>query len=92
MHADKMAYMVKTQVYLTQEDYEDLRHEAFTTKRTMSEIVRFLIRGTLTSTAKHARPTANAGQFMLGLAEKYGFKGPKHLASNLDSYLYGNTK
>lgn len=85
--------MIKTQVYLAEADYSELRKEAYETKQTMSEIVRNLIRKELISQKPvPKRKRKNAGEALLELAKKYSFKGPKDLATNLDHYLYGAPK
>ena len=80
--------MQRTQVYLEQPEYEALRLEAFKTKKTMSAVLRQLLKKEF-NIKKTKAPKTQSGKFMLGLAEKYGFEGPKDLSSNLDTYLYG---
>lgn len=88
--------MIKTQVYLTENDYEELRNTAFETRLTMSEVVRRLIRRELpTKATMPKKKPKNAGETLLALAQKArkeGWSGPKDLATNVDHYLYGTPK
>ena len=89
--------MVKTQIYLTQNDYDELRREAFETKRTMSDIVRGLIkkdlRKTIPSSKLYIKETPKKpGMFLRDLARETEFDGPSDLSTNMDHYLYDAPK
>jgi len=89
--------MIKTQIYLTQDDYNELRREAFETKRTMSDIVRKLIQKDLRKTEVNLEfqvedKVSLPGEFLRNLSKKVQFKGPSELSTNIDHFLYGTPK
>ena len=77
--------MNRTQIYLTKTQIETLRQIAQKRNTSMSEVVRSLIGEKFKKV-----PTKREG--LLSAARrinKFGLKGPKDLATNLDKYLYG---
>jgi hypothetical protein len=78
--------MVRTQVYLTDEQARDIKIRAQRERRREAEIIRDLIeRGRLT-TLGHKRVTVPE---MLERLEQLGLSGPTDLSTNHDDYLYG---
>src|SRR3954451_21910077 len=82
--------MVRTQVYLTEEQARDIKIRAQRERRREADVIRDMLeRGRLTSTGKRQE---TAGQAMLRLVEvvkRLGLKGPTDLSTNHDDYLYG---
>ena len=79
--------MIKSQIYLEQQQVNFLRQVARQEKSTMSSIIRDLINEKI----PNGQMQKNSGQWVLELAqkaEKMKVKGPSDLATNHDKYLY----
>jgi hypothetical protein len=78
--------MIRTQVYLTDEQARDIKLRAKREHKREAEVIRELLsEGMKTSTANVQEST---GESLLRLAA-IGGKGPSDLSSRLDDYLYG---
>lgn len=79
--------MIRTQIYLTKELYQEV---AFTAKREKKPKAA-VIREALGKGLIKKRSKKNAGSVLLEIAElgeKLKLKGPKDLSQNIDKYLY----
>lgn len=79
--------MNRTQIYLPQKQIEILRKEAQKRRTTTSEIIRSILREKMEGMAGHPQRKS-----LFDAARRInakGMKGPRDLASNLDTYLYG---
>ncbi|OGK23643.1 hypothetical protein A3A46_02205 [Candidatus Roizmanbacteria bacterium RIFCSPLOWO2_01_FULL_37_13] len=90
--------MIRTQIYLPENQTEKLKELAYKQHISVSEVVRRTIDEKIIKTKpsvkqkKTIKKYKNAGEWLLSMArdaERRGFKGPKDLASNVDKYLYG---
>jgi hypothetical protein len=78
--------MIRTMVYLTEEQARDIKLKAKREQRHEAEVIRELLsEGLKTSQSKRGEST---GESLLRLAE-IGGKGPADLSSRIDDYLYG---
>jgi hypothetical protein len=78
--------MIRTMVYLTEEQARDIKLKAKREQRHEVEIIRELLsEGLKTSQPKRGEST---GESLLRLAG-IGGKGPADLSSRIDDYLYG---
>ena len=79
--------MIRTQVYLTDEQVKYIRERARTERRRQADVIRELLeRGRLTSQAKALR---SLDDFLVSL-EALNLSGPTNLSTTLDDYLYGD--
>ena len=79
--------MIRTQVYLPKDLYNQIDQVARREKIAKAQV----IRDTLEEGIKKKKAYKNAGQALLELAklgEKLNFRGPKDLSTNHDKYLY----
>jgi hypothetical protein len=87
--------MIRTQLYLPQQQHDRLKALALKQRTSMSSVVRQLIDEKIDPDAQTSSSTPRkmgCGQWLLDqakLAENIGFHGPKDLASKVDEYLYG---
>lgn len=86
--------MIRTQIYLTEEQTKLLRKQSFEDNITVSEAIRKALDKELIRKKDEAlgKKRKNIGEVLLSMArkaEKLGFKGPRDLSSNVDKYLYG---
>ena len=78
--------MIRTQVYITEEQARDIKLQAKRENKHEAEVIRELLsEGMKKSTAKTQEST---GESLLRLAA-IGGKGPADLSSRVDDYLYG---
>ena len=78
--------MIRTQVYLTDEQARDIKLRAWRENKHEAEVIRELLsEGMKKSTNKAQEST---GESLLRLAT-IGGKGPADLSSRVDDYLYG---
>jgi len=78
--------MIRTQVYLTDEQARDIKLRARRENKREAEVIRELLsEGMKKSTRKTQEST---GESLLRLAA-IGGKGPSNLSSRVDEYLYG---
>lgn len=77
--------MIRTQIYLPKELYQEIDFVAKKEKKAKAQIIREAIEKDMNS------KRGNAGDTLLKLAamaKKYKWKGPKDLSTNHDKYLY----
>jgi hypothetical protein len=83
--------MIRTHIYLTEEQDRDIKRRAQRERRRESDVTRALIdRGRFLS---QGRTQESLGEAMLRLAElgnQLGMHGPTDLSTNHDDYLYGD--
>lgn len=83
--------MIRTYVYLTEEQKRDIELQAKREKKQEAVLIRELLDAGL-KVSRHTR-RSNAGQALLDLAklgQRLGMTGPTDLSTNLDDYLYGD--
>ena len=77
--------MNRTQIYLTKTQIETLRQIAQKRNTSISEVIRSLIRERFKKVPVKKEGLLSAARRI----NKFGIKGPRDLATNLDKYLYG---
>ena len=83
--------MVRTQVYLTEEQARDIKIRAQRERRREADVIRDMLeRGRLTSTGKRQETTGQALLRLVALGKELGVSGPTDLSTNHDDYLYGD--
>jgi hypothetical protein len=83
--------MIRTQVYLTDEQVRDIKLRAKREKKREAEVIRDLLKAGL-DTAR-STPGESAGDALLRLAtlgKRLNVKLSPDLSSRVDDYLYGN--
>lgn len=83
--------MIRTQVYITEEQARDIKLRAKREQKHEAEVIRELLSEGLYATAK--KPRVSTGEALLRLAkvgEELGATGPADLSSRIDDYLYGD--
>lgn len=80
--------MIRTQVYLDEDVYQQIRLQA----QLQSQPAASLIRKYLRAGAVKSKKKWNAREALLLLAKHAGKGGPADLSKNLDDYLYGDKK
>jgi hypothetical protein len=78
--------MIRTQVYLTEEQARDIKIRAKRERKHEAEVIRELLRDGLKMAASQTQEST--GDSLLRLAT-IGGKGPADLSSRIDDYLYG---
>lgn len=81
--------MIRTQVFLTEEQVREIKLRAHAERRAEAEVIRELLDRGLSAVPQHPRETA--GESLLRLS-RIGGQGPADLSSRLDDYLYGTKK
>ena len=87
--------MIRTQIYLPQQQHDRLKDLALKQRTSMSDVIRQIVDEKIATSSQVANmkpKKLNAGEWLLiqaKLAEKLDFRGPSDLASNIDEYLYG---
>lgn len=81
--------MIRTQLYLPEEEHKTLLQLAQERNKSMAEIIRRLIK---TGLAKEKSIDQSGKNVMLAVAGLKLRGGPKDLSRNLDYYLYGGLK
>ncbi len=84
-------YMIRTQVYLTEEQARDIKLRAKREKKPEAEVIRDLLNKGFES--QRGIPCETTGEALLRLAklgEKLKIKVPPDLSSRIDDYLYGD--
>jgi hypothetical protein len=83
--------MIRTQVYLTEEQTQDIKLRAKRENMAEVEIIRELLdTGRNTSPRIHQESTGDALLRLAKLGEKLQVKAPSDLSSRIDDYLYGD--
>jgi hypothetical protein len=86
-----MDYMIRTQVYLTEEQARDIKVRAQRERRREADVLRDMLeRGRLTSTGKRQESTGEALLRLVSLGKELSLSGPTDLSTNHDDYLYGD--
>jgi len=83
--------MRRTQIYLDEKQYRELKEIAGLEKTTMASSVREMIDvgiETKKSTVK-TKPKKTFSEEIAESAKGIKFKGPKNLSKNIDKYVYG---
>ena len=84
------SYMIRTQVYLTEEQAHDIKIRAKQENKRQAEVIRDLLEKGRASSRRTTHETAgNALLRLAKLGEKLQVKGPADLSSRIDDYLYG---
>src|SRR3954454_20357946 len=82
--------MVRTQVYLTEEQARDIKVRAQRERRREADVIRDMLeRGRLTSTGKRHETTGEALARLVALGKDLGLTGPTDLSTNHNDFLYG---
>lgn len=85
--------MIRTQVYLTDEQAQDIKARAKRERRREADVIRELLeRGRLTSIGKRQETAGEALLRLAKLGKDLGLTGPTDLSTNLDDYLYGDNE
>ena len=79
--------MIRTQIYLTQEQAETIKHRSQRQQRTEAEIINDLIAKGLRMPMKKKKTTGETLMDLVALGKKYKVTGPKNLSTNLDIQL-----
>jgi hypothetical protein len=78
--------MIRTQIYLTEEQARDIKLRAKREKKREAEVIGDLLSNSLKTVPSERREST--GESLLRLAE-IGGKGPTDLSVSIDDYLYG---
>ena len=85
--------MIRTQVYLTEEQSQTIKRRSQQEQKPEAEIIRELLdNGLVASNTTKRKSTGETLIELATLGEKLGLKGPTDLSTNLDDYLYGDKK
>jgi hypothetical protein len=83
--------MIRTQVYLTEEQTQDIKLRAKRENKAEAEIIHELLdTGRNASLRTHQESTGDALLRLAKLGEKLQVKAPSDLSSRIDDYLYGD--
>ncbi len=83
--------MIRTQVYLTEEQARDIKLQALREKKREAEVIRELLdKGLRVTHAATGETTGHALMKLVDLGKRLGMTGPRDLSTNLDDYLYGD--
>jgi hypothetical protein len=82
--------MIRTQVYLTEEQARDIKLRAMRENKREAEVIRELLgKGLQYSASKQHESTGDALLRLARLGEELQVKAPADLSSRIDDYLYG---
>jgi hypothetical protein len=83
--------MIRTQVFLTEEQARDIKHRARREKKHEAEVIRELLSmGFNASRSARGETTGEALLRLAKLGQKLRVKTPADLSSRIDDYLYGD--
>jgi hypothetical protein len=83
--------MIRTQVFLTEEQARDIKLRARREKKREAEVIRELLsKGLHASRSASGETTGEALLRLARLGEKLQVKAPADLSSRIDDYLYGD--
>jgi hypothetical protein len=83
--------MIRTQVYLTEEQTQDIKIRAKRQNKAKAKVIRELLdTGRHASSSTEQESTGNALLRLAKLGEKLHFEAPADLSSRIDEYLYDN--
>src|SRR4051794_27931399 len=86
-----ISYMVRAQVYLTEEQARDIKIRAQRERRREADVIRDMLeRGRLTSTGKRQETAGEAMLRLVAAGKRLKLTGPTDLSINHDDYLYGD--
>jgi hypothetical protein len=86
-------FMVRTQVYLTEEQARDIKLQAKRENKAEAEVIRELVnKGLDTSQRANRETTGDALLRFAKLGEELQVQAPTDLSSRIDEYLYGENK
>jgi hypothetical protein len=82
--------MIRTQVYLTEEQARDIKLQAKRENKAEAEVIRELVNTGLDVSQRANRETAGGALLRLArLGEELQVQAPADLSSRIDEYLYG---
>jgi hypothetical protein len=83
--------LVRTHIYITEEQARDIKIRAKRERRRESDVARELIeRGRFVSQGRKQESLGDALLRLAAVGKKLGLTGPTDLSTNLDDYLYGD--
>ena len=82
--------MIRTQVYLADNQPKKIELMSKITKKPQSEIIRAALDLGLEALRKQRAGTASGLQALVDLGKKYNLQGPPDLSRRIDDYLYGD--
>ena len=83
--------MIRTQVFLTEEQARDIKLRAKREKKREAEVIRELLSGGLHASRSTSGETTGEALLRLArLGEKLRVKAPADVSSRIDDYLYGD--
>jgi hypothetical protein len=83
--------MIRTMVYITEEQARDIKLKARRENKREAEVIRELLReGMKKSAGKAQESTGDALLRLAKLGERLHVKAPTDLSSRIDDYLYGD--
>ena len=83
--------MIRTQVYLTEEQTQDIKLRAKQENKAEAEVIRELLdNGRNASPRTNQESTGDALLRLAKLGERLHVKAPADLSSRIDDYLYGD--
>ena len=83
--------MIRTQVFLTEEQARDIKLRAKREKKREAEVIRELLsKGLHASRSTSGETTGEALLRLARLGEKLRVKAPTDVSSRIDDYLYGD--
>ncbi len=83
--------MIRTHIYITEEQARDIKLRAKRERRRESDVTRDLLeRGRFVTQGRKQESVGEALLRLAQLGKKYRMTGPKDLSTNHDDYLYGN--
>lgn len=77
--------MIRTQIYLPKELYQDIARIAELENKPKAEVIREVLK---TNIAERKTNAADALLRIVKLGKKLKVKGPRDLSANIDKYLY----
>jgi hypothetical protein len=80
--------MIRTQVYLTPQQVQEIRLLAASTKKRQAEVIRDVIQAGLKNQTMGQRGSAKGLLALAELGRKLKVQGPGDLSTNHDAYLY----
>ena len=83
--------MIRTQVYITEEQARDIKLQAKREHKPEAEVIRELLsEGLKTTKGQREESTGEALLRLAKVGEQLGATGPTDLSSRIDDYLYGD--
>jgi hypothetical protein len=83
--------MIRTQVYLTEEQVQAIKLRSRHERKPEAEVIREVVQnGLAVSQGAKKQTTGEALLELVALGKKYNISGPTDLSTNHDDYLYGD--